>query len=144
MNTPRTEMDGMGEALGDVMALADKATTDWRPDRFGVIRAGIFRRYPNGEAQSQIASFTSDTDDAESQRDLDRDFALSAINFIRQHGPTIAAMVADGERYRWLRTKEVDIYAATPAMKMRSDRLDEEIDRWMRIDAARAGGGHEN
>lgn len=87
--------------LTEVLAALEKAAPDWRKHRFGVIRAGEFVKYPNGSAQSQIASFTSDAGDE--QRDFNCDAALLAVNYLRANADRLHENERDAGRYRLLR-----------------------------------------
>lgn len=78
-------MGDIHDNLREVMGLLGKATPDWRAYPYGAIRSGQFHEYVNGSAQLQNAMFTGEF------RDEDRDAALAAVNFLRQHGPALLA-----------------------------------------------------
>lgn len=80
----------MTVTLADVLAALWKATPDWQKHRFGAIRAGEFIKYPNGSAQAQIASFTSDA--GEDQRDADCNAAVLAVNYLRANAGRLVEM----------------------------------------------------
>lgn len=79
---------------------------------------------------------------------LTNQYALDCQYFVDTYGPTLAALVADGERYRWIASHAVRINALVNAddheewdwsSKLGEIVHDPELDT--AIDAARAGGG---
>lgn len=77
------------DSLAQVQELLGRATADWRPAQHGVIRAGELHEYVNGSAQLQNALFTGE------RRDEDRDAALAAVNWLREHGPELMKMLEE-------------------------------------------------
>lgn len=77
-------------ALPEVLEKLERATPDWRAYPHGVIRSGQFHEYVNGSAQLQNAMFTGEF------RDEDRDAAVAAVNWLREHGPGLLRDGGDG------------------------------------------------
>lgn len=84
-----------------------------------------------------------------------KDGVMLTVDEIVAELNTLAALVADADRYRWLKSRQVGVLGQSPDQCLRTEKLDEEIDRWMRAekegageglvirpDAARAGGGN--
>lgn len=67
--------------------------------------------------------------------------ANAALAFITEHGPTLAALVADGERYMWLRSQSSDDFLFAVVKNPHFDVYETPESLDAAIDAARAGGG---
>ncbi len=78
------------DSLPEVLEKLERATPDWRAYPHGVIRSGQFHEYVNGSAQLQNAMFTGEF------RDEDRDAAVAAVNWLREHGPGLLRDAGDG------------------------------------------------
>ena len=119
------------EDVARLRELLERATPDWRRDRFGVIRAGEFKQYVNGACQSQIASFTSD--DGGQQRDIDCDLAIAAINAL----PALLALAVAvaGLPAKWRETPSVGAGEYSDGYNDAMHHLADELGRLLRVEA---------
>ena len=68
-----------------------------------------------------------------------REATHAATELLYEHGPALLAAVRDGERYRWLRERELTISKYSLVLSDQSARLDQHIDAAMQA-TPEAGG----